>query len=74
MDIRIGITNSAREITFESSQSAADIQAIVAQALDSDAKHFTLKDDKDNLYVIPVASLGYVEIGAETPRRVGFVA
>lgn len=74
VEIRIGITNSAREINFESSQSAADIQAVVAAALDTDAKYFTLKDDKDSVYVVPVASLGYVEVGAENPRRVGFVA
>lgn len=74
VEIRIGITNSPREINFESSQSAADIQAVVANALDTDAKYFTLKDEKDSLYVVPVAALAYVEVGAETPRRVGFVA
>jgi hypothetical protein len=74
VEIRIGITNSAREISFESSQPAADIQSVVAQALDTEAKYFTLNDDKGNLYVVPVASLGYVEVGAENPRRVGFVA
>lgn len=74
VDIRIGIINSAREISFESSQSAAEIEAVVAQALDTDAKYFSLKDDKGSLFVVPVASLGYVEVGAENQRRVGFVA
>lgn len=74
MDIRIGITNSPREITFESAQSAADIQAVVTKALDSGAKYFTLSDDKGSSYLVPVASFGYIEVGAESPRRVGFVA
>lgn len=74
MDIRIGITNSPREISFESAQSAADIQAVVTTALDSGAKYFTLSDDKGSSYLVPVASFGYIEVGAETPRRVGFVA
>ncbi|AWB88706.1 DUF3107 domain-containing protein [Homoserinimonas hongtaonis] len=74
MDIRIGIINSARELNFESSQTAAEIQALVAKAVDSDAKYFSLADDKGSLYLVPVASFGYIEIGAETPRRVGFVA
>jgi hypothetical protein len=74
VDIRIGITNSAREISFETSQSAAEIQSVVAKALDSDAKYFTLQDDKGSVFVVPVASFGYIEVGAENPRRVGFVA
>ena len=34
MDIRIGITNSPREISFETSQTAAEVEAIIADALD----------------------------------------
>lgn len=74
MDIRIGITNSPREINFESSQSASEIEKIVATALDAKSSYISLKDDKGKLYVIPTAALGYVEIGSDTSRRVGFVA
>ncbi|MET3768662.1 hypothetical protein ABIB15_001344 [Marisediminicola sp. UYEF4] len=74
MDIRIGITNSPREINFESSQSAGEIEKIVATALEAKSSHISLKDDKGKLYVIPTAALGYVEIGSDTSRRVGFVA
>lgn len=74
MDIRIGIANTSREISFETEQSAADIEQVVATALDSDARHFTLKDDKGKLYVVPTASFAYIEIGSDTARRVGFVA
>ncbi|TQL47383.1 uncharacterized protein DUF3107 [Homoserinimonas aerilata] len=74
MDIRIGITNSSREITFESNQTADQIRAVVAEALDGDAKYFTLSDEKGSLFIVPVATFGYLELGAENPRRVGFVA
>ncbi|GAB3132636.1 DUF3107 domain-containing protein [Marisediminicola antarctica] len=74
MDIRIGITNSPREINFESSQNAGEIEKIVASALESKSSYISLKDDKGKLYVIPTAALGYVEIGSDTSRRVGFVA
>ena len=74
MDIRIGITNSAREISFESDRPAAEIQAVVAEALDSGAKYFSLTDNKGSVFVVPVATFGYMEIGAENQRRVGFVA
>lgn len=74
MDIRIGIINSPREISFESASPAAEIQAAIAQALDSDARYFSLTDNKGTIFVIPVATFGYIEIGAENQRRVGFVA
>ncbi len=74
MDIRIGIANSPREISFETSQSAADIEKVIADALGSDAKFFKLSDDKGKVYIVPVASFSYIEVGSETSRRVGFVA
>ncbi len=74
MDIRIGITNSPREIAFESSQTAAQVQKTVTDALNADARFITLADDKGKLYIVPTASLGYVEVGSEESRRVGFVA
>ena len=74
MDIRIGILNSPREINFETAQSPAEVEKIIAAALDSDAKYIRLMDDKDKVYIIPTASFGYVEVGSEVSRRVGFVA
>ena len=74
MDIRIGIANSPREISFESSQTSADVEKVVADALDSDAQFVKLKDSKGNVYVAPTLSLAYLEIGSEESRRVGFVA
>lgn len=74
MDIRIGITNSPREISFETSQSASEIEKVVSAALDSSAKYFKLTDQRGNVYIVPVDSFGYLEIGSEESRRVGFVA
>ena len=74
MDIRIGIANSPREINFETSQSAADIEKVVADALESDSKFVKLTDNKGRVYIIPSASFSYIEVGAEQSRRVGFVA
>lgn len=74
MDIRIGIANSPREISFETSQSAADVEKTVATALDSDSKFIKLADDKGKVYIVPLASFSYIEVGSETARRVGFVA
>ncbi|MFB2581650.1 DUF3107 domain-containing protein [Herbiconiux sp. P15] len=73
MDIRIGIANSPRELNFESSQSPAEIEKIVADALGSAGTHVTLTDSKGKVYVVPTTALTYVEIGSEESRRVGFV-
>jgi hypothetical protein len=74
VDIRIGIANSARELSFETSQSAAEIEKIVSAALDSDSKFIKLNDDKGKVYIVPTASFSYLEVGSESSRRVGFVA
>ena len=74
VDIRIGIANSPRELNFESSQTATEVETIVASALESDAKFVKLSDVKGKVYLVPTASLSYIEVGSETSRRIGFVA
>ena len=74
MDIRIGITNSPRELSFESSQTPAEIEKAVADALGAGAPFLRFADDKGKVFIVPTATLGYLELGAEEQRRVGFVA
>ena len=74
MEIRIGIRNSARELSFETAQAATEVEAAVAAALETAAKVLKLTDDKGRIYVVPTEALAYVEIGAEETRRVGFIA
>lgn len=74
MEIRIGIANIGRELNFETSQSAEDVHAAVAQALEAKAAAVTFTDVKGSTYIVPTASLAYVEVGTEETRRVGFVA
>jgi hypothetical protein len=74
VDIRIGIANSPRELNFETSQSAAEVEKTVSDALGSDAKFIKLSDDKGKVYIVPTASFSYLEVGSDQARRVGFVA
>lgn len=74
MDIRIGIANTPREITFESAQTSQEIEKAVATALDGKETFLKLADNKGKLFIVPLASLAYVEVGSESSRRVGFVA
>ena len=74
MDIRIGIANSPREISFESAQTPDQVEKVVAEAFDSGAKLVKLAGDKGKIYSVPTAALAYVEVGSESSRRIGFVA
>ena len=74
MEIRIGIANTGRELNFESSEPAADIKKSVASALDAGATHVSFTDTRGTNYIVPTATLAYIELGTEESRRVGFVA
>jgi hypothetical protein len=73
VDVRIGIQNSPRELGFESSQTAAEIQQAVEAALSGQSGVLKLADAKGNVFVVPAGALAYIEIGSEESRRIGFV-
>ena len=74
MEIRIGIANTGRELNFETNEPADAVKKSIADAFDSGATHLTFSDAKGTSYIVPTASLAYVELGTEESRRVGFVA
>lgn len=74
VDIRIGIVNTGRELSFETSESADTVRNTVTTALDSGASHVKFADSKGASYIVPTAVIAYVEVGSEESRRVGFVA
>jgi hypothetical protein len=73
VEIKIGIQNVNREIVVDSAESADAIAELVAQAMSSGSE-LRLKDSKGRQVIVPTSVLGYVEIGAEESRRVGFGA
>ncbi len=73
MEITIGVKNVAREITLESAQTADEVGALVATAL-AKGGVLTLADQRGRHVLVPVESLGFVEMGPEEQRRVGFGA
>lgn len=74
MEVRIGLRDSARELAFESNLSSAELEKSVLETLNSDATLLKLTDDKGRAFIVPVAALAFVEIGADQARRVGFIA
>lgn len=72
MEVRVGIQNVAREVAFESSQSPEQVREAVAKAISDGAELLELEDEKGGVVIVPVRSLGYVEVGAQDKGRVGF--
>ncbi|MDZ4090253.1 DUF3107 domain-containing protein [Pseudarthrobacter sp. PvP090] len=73
MEVKIGIQNIGREIVLESSQEADAVAKVVGEAI-AKGTELRLTDEKGRQIIIPANVLGYVEIGAEETRRVGFGA
>jgi hypothetical protein len=74
VDIRIGIFNTPREISFETTQPAAAVEESVAAALAGQTGYLKLADSKGSVFIVPTTGIAYVELGSEESRRVGFVA
>ncbi|ALE06737.1 ATP-binding protein [Arthrobacter sp. ERGS1:01] len=73
MEIKIGIQNIGREIVLESEQGVDEIAAQVSEAL-AKGTELRLKDEKGRVIIVPGSALGYVELGGEKARSVGFAA
>jgi len=71
VEVKIGIRDVARDIVLESTQSPEAVTAAVEAAVEAGTL-LKLTDDKGRLVVVPGALIGFVEIGAEESRRVGF--
>ncbi len=71
VEITIGVQHLTRELVVESDLTADEASAAVAAAL-SGAATLELKDTRGRRIVVPTASIGYIEIGTESPRPVGF--
>lgn len=75
MDVRIGVTYTAKEIDIELADDAdpAQVQADVDSALAGDRNVFWLTDRKGRRVGVPTEKIAYVEIGTpEAARRIGF--
>ncbi|HTW18639.1 MAG TPA: DUF3107 domain-containing protein [Mycobacteriales bacterium] len=74
MEVRIGIKGAPRELSFESAQTADEIQTAVEQAISASAGTLMLSDEKGRRIIVATDKLAYVEIADTDARRVGFGA
>jgi len=73
VEVKIGVQNVAREIVLESKQSPEEVEALVTAALTAGGL-LNLVDDSGRRVIVPVATIGYVDLGAAKKGSVGFGA
>jgi hypothetical protein len=71
VEVKIGVLNVAREIVVESAQSAEEVEALVTTAL-TEGGVLNLLDEAGRRVIVPVATIGYVDVGATKKGSVGF--
>ncbi len=75
MEVRIGITQTPKEIELELDADADGLVKLVDEALGSEDGVLWLTDRKGRRVGVPAAKVAYVEIGSgHEERRVGFGA
>ncbi|HKJ11831.1 MAG TPA: DUF3107 domain-containing protein [Ornithinimicrobium sp.] len=72
MEVRIGVREVSRELTFQSGQSSEQVQDAVRAGLTGQDGMITLQDDKGRQVLVPAGALAYVEIGVQEKGKVGF--
>ncbi|MQY03573.1 DUF3107 domain-containing protein [Actinomadura macrotermitis] len=72
MQVRIGVQFVPRELVVETRQSAEEVQRAVTDALAEERGVLVLNDTKGGRVVIPADRIGYLEIGEDEGRSVGF--
>ncbi|WP_216894160.1 DUF3107 domain-containing protein [Nocardia alni] len=74
MEVKIGISDSPRELVITSSQTQEEVEKLVSGALGGKEAVISLTDEKGRKYLIQAAKISYIEIGTAAAGRVGFAA
>lgn len=72
MEIKIGVRSVHRELVMETDLTAEQVEEEIRNALAADRGVFALTDTKGRRVIVPTASLGFIEIGEDETRPVGF--
>jgi len=72
VEVKIGVTDSPRELIFNSAQTPSEVEKLITDALSKDSGVLALTDEKGRRFLVQSAKIAYVEIGAADVRRVGF--
>lgn len=72
VDVKIGVTDSPRELIINSAQTPEEVEKAITKALGDASGVLALSDEKGRRYLVQAAKIAYVEIGEADGRRVGF--
>ncbi len=72
VEVKIGITDSPRELVLSSTQTPDEVEELVTAALREGSGLLNLSDDRGRRFLIHTAKIAYVEIGVADARKVGF--
>lgn len=72
VEVKIGITDSPRELVLASAQTPAEVEELVSTALSDGSGLLRLSDERGRRFLIHTSKIAYVEIGIADARRVGF--
>ncbi|WP_165497039.1 DUF3107 domain-containing protein [Rhodococcus sp. ABRD24] len=75
MEVKIGVTDSPRELVVSSVQTPEEVETLVTNALGGKADGvLSLVDEKGRKFLVQASRITYVEIGPSDSRKVGFAA
>ena len=72
MEVKIGISESPRELVLNSSQTPEEVEELVRAALGTGSPVLELTDERGRKVLVQTSKIAYVEIGVADVRRVGF--
>jgi len=72
LEVKIGVQSVAREVVVETDMTSGEIERALTEALATDGGVLRVTDRNGSRVLVPVATLGYVEIGKSTTKQVGF--
>ncbi|MDO5053355.1 MAG: DUF3107 domain-containing protein [Pseudoclavibacter sp.] len=74
MEIRIGLKESARELTIDTEAAPDELEQLVEAAFSADEPFVRFVNERGRVFLVRTAEIQFVELGAEEQRRVGFIA
>jgi Protein of unknown function (DUF3107) len=72
VEVKIGVSESPRELVFSSAQTSDEVEKAVTAALSGESDVLGLTDEKGRRFLVQTSKISYVEIGVSDARRVGF--
>jgi hypothetical protein len=72
MEVKIAVRTVHRELILETDMSADEVETELRNALAAERGVFAITDTKGRRVIVPVSALGFIEIGEDEQRPIGF--